>query len=145
MNLRLRAAAPEDHAFLCALNRLAHQELVTRQRGAWDDDAERRRFEAKLRRGAFRIAELAGRPGAAVWSSVQDDHVFLHELLVLPEFQSRGIGSWILRQELARAAALGKPVRLHTLLLNRARELYTRHGFVETGRDDVYVDMERIG
>ncbi len=34
---------------------------------------------------------------------------------------------------------------LHTLVLNRAQEFYRRHGFIETGRSDVYVDMERAG
>jgi hypothetical protein len=50
-----------------------------------------------------------------------------------------------LRRELARAEAVRKPMRLHTLVLNRAQEFYKRHGFIETGRGDVYVDMERAG
>jgi ribosomal protein S18 acetylase RimI-like enzyme len=145
MNLRLRAAASEDHAFLRELNRQAYEDVVTRQFGIWDDSAQRRRFDAKLQRAAFRIVELAGRPIAAVWSSEHDDHIFLHELLVLPEFQDRGIGSQILRWELVRAEAVRKPMRLHTLVLNRAQEFYKRHGFIETGRSDVYVDMERAG
>lgn len=145
MNLRLRAATSEDHAFLRELNRQAYEDVVTRQFGIWDDSAQRRRFDAKLQRAAFRIVELAGRPIAAVWSSEHDDHIFLHELLVLPEFQDRGIGSQILRWELVRAEAVRKPMRLHTLVLNRAQEFYKRHGFIETGRSDVYVDMERAG
>ena len=142
MNLWLRAATSEDHAFLHALYRLAYEEVVTQQFGGWDDRAQRHRFASKLQRAAFRIVELKGRPIAAVWSSEHDDHIFLHELLVLPEFQNRGIGSQLLRGELARAGAVGKPVRLHTLVLNRAQEFYKRHGFVETGRSEVYVDME---
>jgi ribosomal protein S18 acetylase RimI-like enzyme len=145
MNLRLRAAKSEDRAFLHELNRLAYEDVVTRQFGVWDDRAQRQRFDSKLQRAAFRIVELAGQPIAAVWSSEHDDHVFLHELLVLPEFQNRGLGSEILRRELARAEAVRKPMRLHTLVLNRAQEFYKRHGFIETGRGDVYVDMERAG
>jgi GNAT superfamily N-acetyltransferase len=143
MQLELRAATSEDHAFLHALNRLAYEEVVTRQFGLWDEDAQRQRFDAKLQRTAFRIVELAGRPIAAVWAAEQADHIWLHELLVLPDVQNRGIGSQVLRAELARAAAAGKPMRLHTLVLNRAQAFFIRHGFVETGRTDVYVDMER--
>jgi ribosomal protein S18 acetylase RimI-like enzyme len=145
LNLRLRAATSEDYAFLRELNRLAYEDVVTRQFGVWDDSAQRQRFDLKLERAAFRIVELADRPIAAVWSSEHDDHIDLHELLVLPEFQNRGIGSQLLRWELARGDAVRKPMRLHTLLLNRAQELYKRHGFVETGRSDVYVEMERAG
>ena len=145
MSLQIRAATPEDHAFLRELNRLAYEDVVARQFGGWDDGAQRQRFDSKLQGATFRIVELVGRPIAAVWSSEHDDHVFLHELLVLPEFQSRGIGSQVLRWELARAEAVGKPVRLHTLLLNRAQVFYKRHGFVEIGRSDAYLDMERSG
>ena len=142
MNLRLRAATPDDHTLLSKLNRLAYEGVVTRQFGIWDERAQRERFASKLQRAAFQTVELAGCPIAAVWSSEDDDHVYLHELLVLPEFQNRGVGSWVLHGELARARAAGKPMRLHTLLPNRAQELYKRHGFVETGRSDVYVDMD---
>ncbi len=145
MNLQLRAAAPEDHAFLHDLNRLAYEELVTRQFGGWDDSVQRQRFETKLRSAAFRIIELDGRPVGAVWSSDQEDHVCLNELLVLPEYQNRGIGSEVLRGELACTDTARKPMRLHTLLLNRAQEFYKRHGFIETGRGDTYIEMERMG
>jgi hypothetical protein len=55
------------------------------------------------------------------------DHAFLQDLT----------------RELLRADAVGKPVRLHTLRPNRAQELYRRHGFFDTSRDDIYVNMER--
>lgn len=141
----MRFATSEDQAFLLELNRLAYEELVMRQFGAWDEPAQRSRFEAKLRVAEFRIVEFEGRPVGAVWSSENDDHVFLHELLILPRFQGRGIGSQILRGELDRAVALGKPMRLHTLVLSRAQEFFRARGFLETSRDAVYVDMEAAG
>jgi GNAT superfamily N-acetyltransferase len=145
MNILFRVATSEDYAFLCDLNRLAYENLVKRQFGIWDDNSQRQRFDSKLQRATFRIVELAERPIAAVWSSEHDDHVYLHELLVLPEFQNQGIGSKILRWELDQAEAVGKPIRMHTLVLNRAQEFYKRHGFIETGRNDLYVDMEKNG
>jgi len=141
MKLRVRAATSEDHAFLRELNRQAYEDIVTRQFGAWDESAQRGRFEAKLQQAAFRIVQLAGQPVAAVWSSEHDDHIALHELLVLSGFQNRGIGSQVLGWELARAGTAKKPVRLHTLVLNRAQEFCKRRGFVETGRSDAYVEM----
>lgn len=145
MNVRLREATPEDHDFLRELNRRAYFDLVTRQFGSWDDAAQEERFDAKLDRASFRIAEVDGRAVGAIWSSDQDDHILLHELLVLPEFQNQGIGSEILESELDRARTAGKPVRMHTLVLSRARAFYKRHGFKETGRTGVYVSMEIRG
>ena len=145
MNILFRIATSEDYAFLRDLNRLAYEDLVKRQFSTWDDNSQRERFDSKLQHATFRIVEFAGRPIAAVWSSEHDDHFYLHELLVLPKFQNQGIGSQILRWELDRAEAVKKPIRLHTLLLNRAQEFYKRHGFIETSRNDLYVDMEKTG
>jgi GNAT superfamily N-acetyltransferase len=140
---RIRPATPADHEFLCGLARAAYRDVVVRQFGEWDDAVQGARFAAKLEGAFFRIGMVGDRAVAAVWSEERVDHVFLHELLVLPEFQNRGIGSELLAVEVANARAAGKPLRLHTLRLNRAQDFYARHGFAVTLRGDVYVDMER--
>jgi GNAT superfamily N-acetyltransferase len=99
-------------------------------------------FDSSLEHAAFRIVELDQEPIAAVWSEERDDHVWLHELQVFPEFQNQAIGSEILSVEVARAETLNKPVRLHVLMQSRARDFYRKNGFVETGRDEGFVDME---
>jgi len=143
MDLQVRPATVSDHAFLQRLNREAYEDLATRQYGSWDDDFQQARFRMKLQSVQFRIVLLDNQPVGAVASTEHDDHIFLNELLILPEFQNRGIGSRLLVGELRHADLLGKPVRLHTLRLNRAQDLYKRHGFIETGRDEMYVNMER--
>jgi GNAT superfamily N-acetyltransferase len=138
----MRVATCADHGWLRDLNRLAYEDVVRRQFGVWDDTAQRELFDSSLEHAAFRIVELVRQPIAAVWSEERDDHVWLHELQVLPEFQNQGIGSEILSVEVARAETLNKPVRLHVLTQSRARDFYRKNGFVETGRDEVFVDME---
>jgi len=93
----------------------------------------------------FLVVELEGEPVGTVSSSIHDDHLRVEELVVLPAFQNRGLGSYLLLRELDRARSLGLPVRLHTLRLNRALRLYERHGFVVTARRGEYVDLEWTG
>jgi GNAT superfamily N-acetyltransferase len=143
MRLAVRVATCADHGWLRDLNRLAYEDVVRRQFGVWDDTAQCESFDSSLEHAAFRIVELDQEPIAAVWSEERDDHVWLHELQVLPEFQNQGIGSEILSVEVARAETLNKPVRLHAIMQSRARDFYRKNGFVETGRDEVFVDMER--
>ena len=145
MDVQVRSATDADGAFLVRLARDAYRDLVTQQFGTWDDADQGRRFAAKVARVPFRIAEMDGEAVAAISSSEHDDHVFLNELLVMPALQNRGIGSRLLVCEIAYATALRKPLRLHTLRLNRAIRFYERHGFLVTARGDVYVDMERAG
>jgi GNAT superfamily N-acetyltransferase len=145
MNILFRVATSEDYAFLHKLNRLAYEDLVKRQFGKWDDNSQKERFNSKLQHATFRIVELSERPIAAVWSSEHDDHIYLHELLVLPEFQNQGVGSQILHWEFDQAEAVRKPIRLHTLALNRSQVFFKRHGFIETGRSDLFLGMEKTG
>jgi GNAT superfamily N-acetyltransferase len=60
------------------------------------------------------------------------DHVQLVKLFLLPSFQGRGIGTRLVRQVMAQAAAQGRPVRLRVLRVNPAQRLYLRLGFVIT-------------
>jgi len=145
LRLQVRTATEDDTPFLVGLARAAYRGVVTRQFGSWDEREQAVRFAAKVARLPFEVGELAGRPIAAVSSSVHADHVSLNELLVLPEFQNRGFGGELLEREVRRARHLGLPLRLHTLRLNPAVRLFERHGFVVTSRGDVYLDLERAG
>ena len=143
MNVLLRLAADSDRSFLFDLHRAAYEPLAVRLFGVCDKGIKRSVLEADLLRGPFRIIEVDGRAVGAIRSTEAEGHVVLEDLMVLPQFQSRGIGSSVLGLEIARVAAEGKPLRLHTSVLNEAQAFYRRHGFVEVGRDERYVDFER--
>ena len=143
--MQVRVATEDDGPFLVHLACGAYRDVVTRQFGGWNEREQAARFAAKVARLPFEVGELAGRPVAAVSSSVRADHVFLNELLVLPEFQDRGLGGELLEREMERAARLGLPLRLHTLRRNRALRFFERHGLSVTARGDVFIDMESVG
>lgn len=143
--MQVRAAIQDDAPFLVHLACEAYRDVVTRQFGSWNEGEQAARFAAKVVRLPFEVGELAGRPIAAVSSSVHADHVFLNELLVLPELQNRGFGTDLLKREIRRARQLGLPLRLHTLRLNRALRIFERHGLVVTARGEVLIDLERAG
>ena len=144
-DVTLREALPADSAFLLSLGREAYREVLARQFDGWNEAVHGKRFAEKIATMPFMIAELNGKPVAAISSTLHDDHLRVDEIVVLPEFQNRRIGSYLLLRELERARAAGVPVRLHTLRLNRAVRFYERHGFVITGRRDEYTDLERTG
>jgi ribosomal protein S18 acetylase RimI-like enzyme len=143
MAFKLRAANESDHDFLYAVIREAFREVAERQYGSWEDLDQRRRFFSKLRRVAYRIIDVNGMPVGLVAATVHEDHVFLDDLAILPEHQNQGIGSAVLLSEVRAAHAIAKPLRLHTPRVNRALSFYARRGFVETGRDEGFVNLER--
>ena len=84
---------------------------------------------------------------AAGWAVVTDlpQEMFLVEIMVSPECRNRGIGSAVIRQLAADAAAHRKPVRLTVNAMNSAAiRLYERLGFHRTGGDEVRYLMECV-
>lgn len=63
------------------------------------------------------------------------DHLYIH-----PDWQSRGIGSRVMRRLLAEADARLVPIRLGALRGSESNAFYQRHGFMPTGEDewDIY-------
>ena len=81
----------------------------------------------------------------AGWAVVTDlpQEIFLVEIMVSPECRNRGIGSAVIRQLVAEAAARRKPLRLTVNAMNSAAiRLYERLGFRRTGGDEVRYLME---
>jgi len=70
--------------------------------------------------------------------------VRLVDIALLPENRGGGIGAHLLRDLMAEAAAAGLPLRLSVLRTNRAQRLYERLGFVATGGDAMYSEMEYV-
>ena len=141
--IRTRAARDSDHGFLKQLHHRAYREVVTRQFGTWVESDQDAWFEQGLREAQFRIVEQGKVAIGAIGAHTAQDHVYLAELQILPEFQNQGIGGALLVAELERARALGLPVRLRVLRQNRARKLYERHGFEVTGETETHYLLER--
>ena len=119
------------------LHKAAYLDVITRQFGPWDDEVQALLFSRKWVPEEFDVLLIDGSPIGCIRVEDHPDHMHFAEIQILPEFQGRGIGSDIIRNEMARAKGLQKPVRLQVLTSNhRALELYLRLGFEITGATD---------
>lgn len=142
MNITTRLALASDTEFARAVHHQAYREVAERQFGPWDERAQDGFFAADWASGQFEVMACDDVPCGYVCVEQQEDCVFVRELVLLPRFQGRGIGSEVLRGVTERARRSGVPVRLGTCHMNRAADLYRRLGFRETGRTDLHVLME---
>jgi len=69
------------------------------------------------------------------------DEIRIVDIALLPPYRNTGIGSAILRDILAEAAA-HKPVRIHVEQCNPALRFYERLGFTPIADKGVYLFME---
>jgi ribosomal protein S18 acetylase RimI-like enzyme len=67
----------------------------------------------------------------------------LVDIALLAEHRGQGAGSGLVRELMQQCACDGVPLRLQVLKTNPALRLYKRLGFIRTGEDQMYVQMER--
>jgi len=109
-----------------------------RQQFAAQDQHYQRHYGA----GDDLIVEVSGRAIGRLYVARQTDEIRIVDIVILPDFQRRGIGTGLIRELLAEGAAAGKPVRLHVERFNPAVGLYQRLGFRVLEDRQVYLFLE---
>ena len=142
MEITRRPAGEADRAFLWNVMIQAFTDVVERQFGDWDEESARRSFERKWKLGPYDVIEVGGERIGGILITVEEDHLRLREIMILPSHQGKGLGGVLVRQEIERARNLGMPLRLRVLRENRARVLYERLGFRVIRETDARIWME---
>ncbi|MEL6981217.1 MAG: GNAT family N-acetyltransferase [Actinomycetota bacterium] len=139
MAVTRRPATEADEDLARRLHHLAYREVVERQFGPWDEQAQDGFFAKAWSGKAHELVLWNGEPCGFAAIEFGAERVDVHELVVEPASQGRGIGSAVLQETTIRAAALGAPVHLQVLRENRAVELYRRFGFVQHDETDTHL------
>jgi ribosomal protein S18 acetylase RimI-like enzyme len=142
MKVSKRAATSADTDFARDVHHSAYHDVILRQYGDWSADAQDKFFADAWSAATHEILLCDSmRCGYARIESANDE-IYVHELVIDPDFQCRGIGTHVIKDVLAEATAREIPVRLQTHVHNRAANLYRRLGFRETDRTDTHILME---
>ena len=104
---------------------------------------QQRWYETAYPEAEHRIILCDGEPIGRILVNRAPESLLLVDIALLPEHQNRGIGAKYLRELNEESDKSGLPVRLQVLKNNPAQRLYERLGFVKTGEDELYLQMER--
>ena len=128
----LRPATPEDVEFAYHVSRETMRGHALATFGAWNEEEARQRCSRNISAGFTQIIELGGVQIGIYVVERAPDHVQLLQIFILPDYQRRGIGTYLLSEALGRAPAVAT---LNVFEQNAlAREFYERHGFREVRR-----------
>jgi ribosomal protein S18 acetylase RimI-like enzyme len=136
----LRPATHADHDFLYRLHVAAMRYLVEHVWG-WEDAQQEQFFDDHFDPTHARIIVVDGVDIGVVAVEWRDDEAFIGTIEIMPDYQGRGLGTAIVQQIVAEAAARGLPVALQVLKINPARRLYERLGFSVTGATETHYHM----
>lgn len=129
MKITFERVQPDDRDDFWALYQDAYKQLILEQFGGWDDADQYAAFLRKWEMGGYAKIMVDGRLAGGLWLRFFPTHHEIADIQLYAGMRDRGIGSAIIRQEINRARANGKPLRLSVLFKNRAYQLYRRLGF----------------
>lgn len=103
------------------------------RREAWNDARERKQFYEQLSVTTLRVIRVDKALAGFVDFRRAPDGCHLHTMVIMPEWQSKGVGTSVLEVLRAEARTLDQPLTLEVLKSNpRARSFYERAGFSVT-------------
>src|SRR5262249_35103290 len=149
--LTLRPIAAADERFLYELYASTREDELgqlgwsAQQRDAFlalQFRAQQASFHDHWRDADLSLVIAGGRPIGRLYVARAADAIHLIDIAILPASRNAGVGTNLVAGLLEEAKRAGKPLRLHVLASSRARRLYDRLGFVETGEVGLYRRME---
>jgi len=151
MEVHLREAMQAYLAFVFDVRRQAFRPYLELEDG-WNEDLELKSHFQRFGQQRFRIIVAGsidvGYLATAVYPATTDStaNLYVHQLMLLLPFQSKGIGSTCLQLIRKEARALGLPVRLRVLRVSpRALAFYVSLGSKIIGESDSHIGLEYRG
>lgn len=144
----LRPETDADEPFLFTLYqsaREAEMALVD-----WDPDtklaflrmqfsAQRSHYLGNYHNAEFSIIEVGGERAGRFYLARWDEEIRIIDIVLLPEFRRRGIGSRLIEQVQVDGRTSRRSVSIHVERFNPALQLYERLGFVPVEDKGVYL------
>lgn len=112
------------------------------RREPWNDARERKQFFEQLSVVSVRIIRVDGEVAGFVDFRPGVEKCELHTMIVVPQWQSKGVGAAVLEGLRTEAQALKKPIVLSVLKTNpRALYFFERQGFSATSSSQDHDQM----
>jgi GNAT superfamily N-acetyltransferase len=109
----------------------------------WDEDVQRGFHAEAWQQRKPDIITYDGKLIGTIATIESEDCIEIGQFFILPEYQNKGIGTYLLKDILDRADQLAKNVALKFLKNNPVKSLYVRHGFRLVHTSEVAHHMER--
>ena len=141
--LSFRKAYASDSEFVFTVKKAAFREYVEQVWG-WDDNYQRELHNRRFAAQDLRIIQFRGKDIGFLATSSTPNTLKVNQIFILPEYQSKGIGSACLTRIIDDANLVQKSVTLQVLKVNpRGVAFYQRLGFTIVGESPTHFQMEK--
>jgi len=140
---QLRPASAGDADFVTRVIETTMRAHIERTWGQFDADETRRRVLGNIEARRCSIIRWKNEDIGVFTIAREPTEIKLEQIFILPPFQRKGLGTYLIRAVAAEAQAADKPLTLRVLAVNPARQLYEREGFAVTETTPERIFMER--
>jgi ribosomal protein S18 acetylase RimI-like enzyme len=136
----LRPVTPADREFLVAVyggTRARELDQVAWDEGQkdafirWQFERQDEEYNQRFPGARYEVILVDGVPAGRIWVGADEKQIRLLDIAIIPEFQNRGVGTYLLRQLMVEATQANKVLRHMVFVLNdNAHRFYERLGFV---------------
>jgi len=137
----LRTTIGADYEFVYQVKKAALGVYIDQIWG-WDEDFQRDYHRKEFIPSKIQIITFNAKDVG--WQVVNrtPDWIYIVDIVILPEFQRKGIGSELIRRIMCEAKDKHIPVRLGVFKINPVRSLYERLGFSVFHETETHYEME---
>jgi GNAT superfamily N-acetyltransferase len=140
--IRLVPGDETNKEFSYQVKKAAEGEYITSMFG-WDENVQRSYHSKAWQQQKPDIITYDGKPVGTIATIESEDCIEVGQFFILPEYQNKGIGTYLLKSILEKADRLGKNVTLRFLKNNPVKSLYVRNGFRIVDTSEMLYYMER--
>lgn len=145
MEYELRECTLEDFDFLFELKKQNFKWYVDKIWG-WNDEDQKKRLRDDLNEhlNHKKIVVLNKKDiGSYATHITENNDLFINEISIIKEYQNKGIGTDILRKQIAECENKNMKVLLQVFKENPAKKLYERLGFKIYNETETHYQMEK--
>lgn len=139
---KLKKSSQSDYEFLRNVHHVTLKEHIEKIWG-WSEPLQDDFFKQEFDSNLIQIIQVAKNNVGYLLLNENKESVYVVELLILPEFQNRGLGTQILKDLIAQTEQMNQSLELAVFKVNtRAKDLYLDLGFVIKDQSDTHYLME---
>jgi N-acetylglutamate synthase-like GNAT family acetyltransferase len=140
--IRLISADETHNEFSYQVKKAAEGEYIVSMFG-WDEDVQRGFHDKAWQEQRPDVITYDGKLIGTIATIESEDCIEVGQFFILPEYQNKGIGTYLLKSILVKADQLGRNVTLKFLKNNRVKSLYVKNGFRLVDTNEIFHYMER--
>ena len=135
--------ADESHREFSYQVKIAAEGEYIVQLFGWNEPVQRRFHTEAWQRQRPDIISYKGKFIGTISTIESEDSIEIGQFFILPEYQNKGIGTYLLQQILDKADQLGVITKLAYLTNDRVGSLYARNGFQIVKTNNTHCFAER--